>query len=549
MRATMQEVFDGLEVVSQNRWPSLKFDVGEVNDKLSRALPAGFYYKTFMWPKGFWDALYEPVIRRAAGLGTAPVEIDPDRYAARYAHADVLVVGAGPAGLAAALAAGRAGADVILVDEHPQPGGALLSDSETTIDGLDGAAFAARVLAELESLPNVRVLARTTGIAHDHQNMVICAERLIDHLAHPPEGAPRERLWRVRAAEVVHAQGAVERPMVFAGNDRPGVMLAGAALTYLERFGVAVGREVAVATTHDSAYRTAFALADAGISVAAVADARSSVAEDLLAAAKARGIEVMTGVLPTGTRGRLRVRGVALSGGQRIACEALLMCGGWTPSVHLHSHTKGKLHWTGEAFVPKETSERAQSAGASTGLWGINAALTSGAAAGKAAAEKAGFSGKAVAFRVDGEREDGGVAPAPGVGKKAFVDFQNDVTAKDIRLAVGEGMRSIEHVKRYTTNGMATDQGKTSNINALVIAAETLQKSPPDVGLTTFRPPFTPVTFGAVANHHRGVGFTPLRKTPVDAWAADQGAVFEPVGEWRRARYFPEGEETMHAAV
>ncbi|MCF3932339.1 sarcosine oxidase subunit alpha family protein [Acuticoccus sp. M5D2P5] len=562
-RATMQEVFDGLAAESQNRWPSLGFDIGAINDAIPHLFAAGFYYKTFKWPRPFWHHVYEPVIRAAAGLGRAPHEADPDSYTARYHHTDILVVGAGPAGLAAALAAGRSGARVLLVDEHSEMGGSLLSMPEIGIDARGAWSFLAETLAELASLPNVRLLPRTTAFGYFHQNMVALAERLTDHLASPPDGAPRERLWRVRAREVVLAQGAIEKPLVFDGNDRPAVMLASAARTMLNRYGVLVGEHPAVVTSHDSAYATAFELADAGATIPVIIDARPTVEPVLLDEAARRGIAVATGHTVLGTEGRMRVSGLKIApvtGGtigaaRAIHCDAVLMSGGWTPSLHLFSHTKASLVWDEDlkTFLPGQSPEACVTAGGGAGHWGIAAALEDGARAGATAAAKVGHLGRVHDFSVEGERVETGATiaalPSRGTRGKAFVDHQNDVTAKDVRLAVREGMRSIEHVKRYTTTGMATDQGKTSNINALLIAAEALGKSPPEVGLTTFRPPYTPTTFGTFANHHAGATFEVTRKTPINGWAEAQGAVFEPVALWRRARYFPRGNETMREAV
>ena len=564
-RATMQEIYQGLTTESQNRWPSLAFDVGAINDRLSMLFPAGFYYKTFMWPRSFWDRVYEPVIRRAAGLGRAPTRIDPDHYASRYLHCEVLVVGGGPAGLAAALAAGRAGADVVVVDEHSEMGGTILSEPHLGIGGTDAWDWLAATLSELATLDNVRLMSRTTAIGYYHQNMVGLCQRLTDHLDAPPAGAPRERLWRVRADQVVLAQGAIEKPLVFEGNDRPGVMLSGAAQTFLHRFGVRIGERPAVVTVHDSAWYTAFDLVEAGMAVSAIVDLRAEVNQALVERAVALGIEPLAGHTVTGTTGRLRIASADVSRvtagrigkPRRIACDTLLMCGGWTPSLHLFSHTKGSLRWDAPsgAFLPDRKTEACEIAGAGRGLWGVAAALDDGAGAGARAARATGHTAAPVAFAVERDR------PATGINARelptdrdtaktrAFVDFQNDVTAKDIRLAVREGMRSIEHVKRYTTNGMATDQGKLSNINGLMIAAEALDKPAPEVGLTTFRPPYTPTTFGALAGYRMDEHFEVTRQTPIDAWAEARGAVFEPVALWRRARYFPRTGEDMRAAV
>lgn len=563
-RATVQEIWDGIETNSQNKYPSLKYDIGAVNDAAYMLFSAGFYYKTFMWPKSFWHKVYEPFIRAAAGLGVSPTEEDPDHYASRNMHCDVLIVGAGPTGLAAARSAAVDGLNVVLVDENSEIGGTLLSEPQAHINDTPSWDWLASELKALKSL-GVKVMTRTTAIGYYHQNMIGMCQRLTDHRADLPADTPRERMWHVRAKQVVLAQGALEKPLVFNGNDRPGVMLAGSAQTYLNRYGVLVGKRPVILTSHDSAWYTAFDLADAGADVQAIVDTRDSVDDELQKQAKSRGIAVKLSRTATETKGRLRVKAIrinpvtngAVGDGQMIGCDAVLMSGGWTPSLHLFSHTKGSLTWDDDrtTFFPKDTPEDCVIAGASRGLWGIEATMNDGAKLGCDVAKALGKSGTEQNYVVAHDRVGTGVShtelptdKSPGKAK-AFVDYQNDVTAKDLRLAVREGMRSIEHVKRYTTNGMATDQGKMSNINGLNIAADALGKAPPQVGLTTFRPPYTPTTFGAFAGYHRGDHFEVTRKTQIDSWSEENGAVYEPVGQWRRARYFPRPGEDMDAAV
>ncbi|KZL15421.1 Aminomethyltransferase [Pseudovibrio axinellae] len=565
-KATTQEIYQGLITTSQNKWPSLNFDIGEINDRLYRLFAAGFYYKTFMWPKSFWDKLYEPVIRATAGLGKAPSHDDPDTYASRYLHTDLLIVGAGPAGLAAALTAMKSGADVVLVDENPELGGSLLFENATTLNDQACDEWLAKAVAELAAAPNVRVLTRATAIGYYHENMVGVAEKLTDHLTRVPDGAPRERMWRIRAKEVILAQGAIERPLVFGNNDRPGVLMASAAQTYLNRFGVKVGDCAAVVTTHDSAWFAAFDLADAGVKIPVIVDLRQDASQDLQRGAAERGIAVRLGHTVATVKGRKRASGITIcevnAGSQSdavssIACDTVLMSGGWTPSLHLFSHTKGSLIWDeeNEVFLPGEKTERCHIAGAGRGLWGQQQAFDDGKHAALEALSALGQSATPNAVNVRGDRTGTGVVmeELPGAGggsaPRAFVDFQNDVCAKDIRLAVREGMRSIEHVKRFTTTGMATDQGKLSNMNGLKIAAKQLECPVPAVGLTTFRPPYTPTTFGSFAGYHKGELFEVTRKTNIDSWAEENAAVFESVSLWRRARYFPKVGEDMDAAV
>ncbi len=563
LRATQVELYPGLIAESQNRWPSLQRDFGRINDALSVFFPAGFYYKTFMWPRKAWKWLYEPMIRRAAGLGRAPTRADPDRYAQRYAHCDVLVVGAGPAGIAAALAAADSGARVMLCDESAEFGGSLLSDTSALIDGQSGSAWVQNAVASLAGNSRVTLLARTTAFGYFPHNLIGLNQRLNDHLATPPTHQPRERLWQVRARAVVLATGAIERPLVFPGNDRPGILLAGAALTYLNRHGVRIGTRAVIVTSGDAAYQAALDLKAAGVAIAAVADLRPEAVGALPDAARRAGIDILPGSTVLGTEGDLRVNAITLGSvqgdkvqaGRRIRCDSVLMSGGYTPSVHLFSQSRGKLEWREDlaAFVPGTSAECERSAGACRGVYDLADAMADGAAAGAAAAPEPSKTRRR--FNVDAlERRSQaylGVLPqAEAQSKdKAFVDWQHDVTTRDLGLATREGFRSIEHVKRYTTTGMATDQGKTSNLNAMAIVAKHLDVAIPQVGLTTFRMPFTPVTFGSMAGISRGDLFDPVRTTPTHAWAEAKGAVFENVALWKRARYFPRGGEDMHAAV
>ncbi|CAO4172852.1 sarcosine oxidase subunit alpha family protein [Methylorubrum populi] len=560
-RASVVEVRPGLRTTSQNHWPSLEYDIGAVNDLLSPVFVAGFYYKTFMWPRKFWDKVYEPFIRAAAGLGKAPVEADPDRYANRHAHCDVLIVGAGPAGLAAALAAARTGKRVILADEGAEPGGSLLHDTTSEIDGRPAAQWLAETLADLDGRENVILLPRTTAFGYYNHNHVALAERITDHLPGSATPGPRERLWQVRAGEVVLAGGSHERPLVFADNDRPGILLAESVRVFLNRYGVAPGRRIVFATNGASAYTAALDARNAGLDVTLVDLRLEADCGPELARLRAAGVTVLTGHTVIGSKGRKRVTGLIVAplgsdgrcGGHRVLdCDCVGMSSGWTPAVHLFSQSRGKLAYDEgiDAFVPATSAQAERSAGAARGRYDLAACLTDGFAAGAAAAgseEQRAFVATPTLTGFQPVR----IMPtdADPTKVRAFVDFQNDVTAKDIKLAVREGFHSIEHVKRYTTTGMATDQGKTSNMNALGIVAGQLDKALPAVGTTTFRPPYTPVSFGTLVGPARHALFDPIRTTPIHAWAESQGATFENVGLWRRAWYFPKAGEDLHAAV
>jgi sarcosine oxidase, subunit alpha len=568
MRATQVELYDGLRASSQNHAWSLEHDLLAANDLLSPLFPAGFYYKTFMWPARLWPR-YERVIRHVAGLGRAPSEPDPDRYAHHHAHCDVLVVGAGPAGLMAALAAGRAGARVILCDEQPEPGGSLLAEGEDVrIGGAVPAAWVEGVVAELAALPELRVLPRTTASAyHDHGYVALC-ERVTDHL--PPGSAPqlpRQRLWLVRARQVVLATGAIERPLLFDGNDRPGVMLASAARTWVRRYAVRPGTRAVVVTGNDSAYATALDLHAAGLSIAAVVDLRERAPGALPQQARARGLRVLTGHAVVAATGRKRVHKIRIQrlDGERpigettsYTVDVVAMSGGWNPSVHLHSQSRGRLRWDADAgmFLPCRSVAATRSVGACNGTFALAALLHEAAEAGAGAAGDCGFTAAVpTPPEVEEPAEDRAapiwIVPSPGGRRprKAFVDFQNDVTVKDLELALREGYGSIELVKRYTTTGMGTDQGKTSSVNALALVAAGLGQPIGQVGHTTFRPPYTPLTFGAIVGANCGPLFEPVRRTAIHPWHEEAGAVFEDVGQWKRPWYFPRPGEDMHDAV
>ncbi|WP_248304547.1 sarcosine oxidase subunit alpha [Breoghania sp. L-A4] len=572
LRATQIELYDGLIAASQNAWPSVAFDVGAVNNIFSKLFVAGFYYKTFMHPRSFWMRVYEPLIRRAAGLGRAPKQRDPDVYDKAHAHCDVLVAGAGPAGLMAALAAGRSGARVILADEQPMLGGSLLG-SDDTIEGLPARDWVARAHSELAAMPEVRIMPRTTVSGYYDHNYLVLAERKGDHLPRgSASGRVRQRLWKVRAKRVVLATGAHERPLVFADNDRPGVMLAGSARTYANRYGVLPGRTVVVFTNNDSAYDAAFDLARGGAAVAAIVDVRRDIPDAFKQRAAAASIRLILGSAVVATKGYRKVTGVdvaplaadgeTLAGSpEAIACDLVAMSGGWTPAVHLMSQSGGKLRYDEDlsCFVPRLSVQAEASAGSCNGAFALGDCLAEGARAGNDAAQAASF-----------EPGDATTAPQPetpagapvhpvwivpgkqtvGHGKaKHFVDFQNDVTAADLMLASREGYQSVEHLKRYTTTGMGTDQGKTSNVNALAILSRTLASPIPAVGTTTFRPPYTPVTYGTLAGRDIGELSDVARVTPMHGWHVAQGAEFEDVGQWKRPWYYPRHGESMRDAV
>ncbi len=539
----------GLQAASQNCWPGPRFDVGAAAELISPLIAAGFYYKTFMAPAGGWK-FYERVIRKAAGLGRVGRAGGAGRYSHQHARCDVLVIGSGPAGLAAALAAGRGGARVVIADERATTGGSL-NRLPAGIDGLPAAQWASGATKELAGLANVTVLADTTVFALHDGNLALLEERT---------GIHERRLWKLRAGQIVLAAGALERPLVFPGNDRPGIMLATAVRRYIAEFAVRPGRRAVIVTNNDSAYDAVADLAAAGIETAAIVDLRSACSEDAME--RAAGVPVHAGALINSTSGRSRVRGLEIvTDGrvQRIACDLVCMAGGWTPALQLYSQRQGRLRFdaTLGAHLPDNEHAPMRVAGAAAGRLTLKECLADGWAAGVSAAEDVGFSAPRPLQIRTGDEELAGCdghthLPAAfllAARQKSFVDFQNDVTVKDIALAHGEGFSAIEHLKRYTTTGMGTDQGKTGNINALALAADLSGCGMAELGHTTFRPPVSPVSLGAIAGEATGPLLAPTRRTPFHEASEKAGAVFVNAGQWIYPRYYPRDDESMAEAV
>ena len=570
-RATTTELFEGLHSNSQNAWPSLEFDIGGINRIMSRVFPAGFYYKTFIFPRFAWKHVFEPFIRKAAGLGAAPTEKDSDKYEYFYAHVDVLIIGGGTSGLAAALEVGRSGAKVLVLEQKNTWGGrapvdGVLIDNQISEEWIDAA------MTELQSMPNVTLKNRTMGAGVYDHGWATGYESITDHI--PGKKGPRQRLWRIRAKRILTTTGAIERPLSFAGNDLPGVMLAGSVRDYLVDFGTSCGDIMVLATNNDDAYRTAIKQSEVGLKVAAILDARTSVTGELPNKARELGIRVETGMAISKVKGSKSVSGVSicLQAGEgvpleEIKCDIVAMSGGWSPIVHLWSHCGGKLNWDAENAMFRPDAERPPLGDDGTGFVSVggtangyliaNEAMQDAISQGKLVAKQVGYkpvNSKSTIVDVENESPIEQIWQMPQgmsikLQAKTFLDYQNDVKVSDVRLAAREGYESVEHTKRYTTLGMATDQGKLSNINGLAILADSLNAEIPNVGTTTFRPPYHPISMGSIAGDARGELFKPIRKSPIHNWIEENGGFFEPVADWRRPYCYQKNNETVKDSV
>ena len=562
VRATLIPLYDGLKAKSQNAWPNAKWDIFGILGFFHRMFPASFYYKSMMWPSWHW---YEWAVRRLAGLGTAPNTSDPQRYCKRNCHCDVLIVGGGPAGFAAARSAAQSGLRVILVDDQEEFGGNSLASAQQ-INGMPARKWIAEAVASLSAVPDVTLLKRTSVSGYYDHNFLIAAERLTNHQGPKTEARlPRERLWRIRAKQVVLATGAHERPLAFANNDKPGIMLAGAVRTYLNRYGVAVGQRVAIVTNNDSAYQCALDLHDVGINVAVIVDTRKDVDGPVQKEADGRGITLYTGYSIAKVYGYRELRAIGLAEhkgggvlgapGPIINCDLLAMSGGWTPTIHLYSQAGGSLDYAEDraCLVPKSCAQAVQVVGSANGAFTLKACLQEGREAGvRAAAKIVEKSETSFTTEIRDEPEAQPIEAywytKDAATDKQWLDFQYDVKVSDIELSTLENMISVEHVKRYTTNGMSIDQGKTSNVNALAVMAELSGRPIMDVGTTKFRPPYQPVTIGAFAGRDIGEFYRPRMYLPAHEWHKKNGAKFIDYG-WQRPEYYPKGGEDREAAV
>ena len=564
VNATEIELVDGIEATSQNCWPSVEFDVGAINNFLNKFFPAGFYYKTFMWPKSFWYKIYEPFIRKAAGLGVASVEKDKERYEHKYEYCDLLVTGSGPAGLSSAYAAAKNGAKVILAEDKPRFGGSLLTD-DVTIDNLSGKAWTDKIITELKEMPNVIVKNRSQVFGYYDHNMMVMFERTGDHLNEKPKYTPRQRLWYIRAKEVLLSTGSIERPIVFGNNDTPGVFLSAAAKEYIKVYGVLVGKKPLIFTNNDSAYETALEFKKQGIEPI-ILDTREEQSSELIDAAKNQNIQIKFSHAVMAANGYKKVKSAQIGrlnkdktgfeSSETIECDCICVSGFWTPTVHLASQSGNKLKFNEQidAFIPDKSKQNETSIGASKGTFTLQKTLEEGFNTGFEISKNITNNNNSIPTPNSNEPKKNThdkfwCSPLPeGKNYKRFVDFQNDVAVSDIEVALREGYRSIEHVKRYTTLGMATDQGRTSNLNGLQLVANVEKKIVPQVGHTTFRPPFTPITIGTIVGREVDMEYMPTRKTPMHTWHEKNNAVFVDAGAWKRPRYYKQGNETLFEA-
>jgi len=563
--ATTVELVEGLTAKSQNCWPSVNFDFGSINNFFNKFFPAGFYYKTFMWPKSFWYKIYEPIIRKAAGLGTAPLNPDPDIYEHKFEYCDILIVGSGPSGLSSALAAAKNGARVILAEDKPRFGGTLLTD-DVTIGNKKGKDWANETITQLKSMPNVIVKNRSQVFGYYDHNMMVMFERTKDHIENPNKHTPRQRLWYIRAKEVIISTGSLERPLVFGNNDRPGVMLSSAAKEYMKVYGVLVGKKPIIFTNNDSGYDTAIEFKKNGIDPL-VADIRKNSESSAIKEAKNLNINIKFshGVVNaigykkvnSAVIGKLNAERSGYENLEKITCDCICVSGNWTPTVHLSSQSGNKLKFEKKvnAFIPNQPRQNESTIGSAKGTFTLKNTLEEGFSKGYDLSKK--ITGKdsknsipTSNERIYGHQDKFWCMPLPkNKYYKRCVDFQNDVYVSDIELAVREGFRSIEHVKRYTTLGMATDQGRTSNLNGLQLVSNIENKIIPEVGHTTFRPPYTPVTIGTIVGKEVGKHYRPTRKSPMHSWHESNNAVFVDAGLWLRPRYYKQDSETLAQAA
>jgi sarcosine oxidase, subunit alpha len=568
VRATEVEIYEGLRASSQNCWPSVNFDIGGINNFFSPLLPAGFYYKTFMWPASFWRK-YEYFIRKSAGLGKSPTQPDPDIYEHKYIHCDVLVIGSGISGIMAAKTAAKNGFKTLLVDEKPNLGGSTIYQNSDyfKINNQNSSSWLEKEINEIKKLENLEIKTRTSVAAYHGYNFLLASENLTDHLpVEQRKGKTRHKLLKIRAKKVISATGSIERPMVFDNNDRPGILLSSAIKRYADFFGVACGEKNILFTNNDSAYETAISLIQKGINIDAIIDNRVEVDSKLIYEVEKNNIIIYKGYTIIDTFGYKRINKISIKqlsqNGQKVvgsrinlSCDCLGVSGGWTPAVHLFTQSGGKLKFRDEdqTFIPYTYPSDQLSIGACNGDLTLDEILNNTPNSLKEFLniKDTEYDRLEILSSTNKSKRNIWLLPSDkAFGKtKSFVDYQNDATAKDIKLALREGFRSIEHVKRYTTTGMGTDQGKLGNMHALGIISETAGTKMGELGTTTFRPPYTPLTFGTIVGRNVGEYFDIFRRTPIHSWHEENKAEFENVGQWKRAWYYPLDNENMHKAV